>query len=150
MTYTTEQEAFAEECPTLGAEYRSAHEAAERFLAHWREEHAQKLADDIMKPVMDIMQERVWDAFRDWLLSDTELNAANEMQRMVEDSVRALIGGKEWAGVKYIRPGAYRGDEVRATLAKLHADEIKDGRIADLEAEVDRLKEQLRVSRGLY
>lgn len=142
--FTEEMHKFAEDAPTLGAEYKAADEAAERFLAHWKEEHAERLAEEIMKPVLDAVKDRVWDAFRDWLLIDAQYNAANVMDRMVEDSVRALIGGRQWANVKYIKPGAYRSDEVRATLAKMYADEIKDARIADLEAEVSRLQETLR------
>jgi hypothetical protein len=144
MTYTAEEEEFAESHPNLGAEYKAAEAATRRFLAYWEEDHAEKLANAIMKPVLDAVKEQVWSAFQDWLLSDAEYNAANEMRHMVENSVRALIGGREWANVKYIRPGAYQSEEVRATLAKLYSDEIKDARIADLEAEIDRLKKSLR------
>lgn len=103
-----------------------------------------------MKPVLDAVQEKVWDAFRDWLLSDTEMNAQTEMKRMVEDSVMALIGGEKWANRKYISPEGYRTDKVRETLAKLYSDEIKDGRIRDLEIEVERLTERLRFHENRY
>lgn len=135
---------------SLGAEYFAARNAAQRFLAHWQEEHAEKLAEEIMKPVLDTIRDKVWDAFRDWLLIDAEYNAHQTMARMVEDSVRALIGGEKWANVKYISPEGYRTEKVRETLAKLYSDEIKDGRIADLEREVERLKESLRFARGSY
>jgi hypothetical protein len=148
MTYTAEEEEFAESHPSLGAEYKAADAAARRFLAHWEEEHAEKLMAAIMNPVLNTVRDQVWSAFQDWLLCDAEYNAANEMRRMVENSVNALIGGREWASVKYIRPGAYRSEEVRATLAKLYSDEIKDARIADLEAEIERLKESLRFARS--
>lgn len=148
MTYSAEITEQANEHPQLGAEYFAAREAAERFLKHWQDEHAEKLAEEIMKPVLDIVRERVWDAFRDWLLIDAEYNAQLTMSRMVEDSVRALIGGDKWATLKYISPAGYRTEKVRETLAKLYSDEIKDGRIADLEAEVARLTEQLRYARS--
>jgi hypothetical protein len=141
--FTEADHAKAERHPTLGAEYSAADRVAERFLAHWKDEHAERLCEEIMKPVMDAVQERVWDAFRDYLLQDAELNIATCMRHMVEESVRALIGGRTWANVKYIKTGAYRSEEVRATLAKMYADEIKDGRIADLEAEVARLTKSL-------
>lgn len=148
MTYSAEITKQANEMPTLGGEYFAAREVAERFLKHWQEEHAEQLAEAIMKPVLDAVQEKVWDAFRDFLLSDTEYNAQNEMRRMVEDSVKALIGGDKWANVKYISPEGYRTEKVRETLAKLYSDEIKDGRIADLEKEVASLKESLRWARS--
>lgn len=137
----------AERHPSLGAEYFAARDAADDFLAHWKEEHAEKLAEEIMRPVLDAVQERVWDAFRDHLLSDSRYNAQGEMARMVESSVRALIGGEKWANVKYISPEGYQTAKVRETLAKLYSDEIKDGRIADLEAEVARLKQSLEWAR---
>jgi hypothetical protein len=108
MTYSPEILAEAERHPTLGAEYFAAREHVERFLKNWREEHAEELAQAIMKPVLDIVQEKVWDAFRDHLLSDSEYNAQGAMARMVEDSVKALIGGDKWANVKYISPPASR------------------------------------------
>jgi hypothetical protein len=148
VTYASEATEWANEHQQLGAEYFVAREAAKRFLEHWQEEHAQQLAEAIMKPVLDAVQEKVWDAFRDWLLNDTEHNAHLTMTRMVEDSVLALIGGDKWANVKYISPEGHRTEKVRETLAKLYSDEIKDGRIADLEKQVARLEESLRWARG--
>jgi hypothetical protein len=148
MAYSEEITKQADAHPSLGAEYFAAREAAERFLKHWQDEHAEQLAEAIMKPVLDAVKEKVWDAFRDWLLTDTEYNAQLTMSRMVEDSVKALIGGDKWANVKYISPEGYRTEKVRETLAKLYSDEIKDGRIADLEKEVESLKESLRWARG--
>lgn len=145
--YSLEVTGEAEAHPSLGAEYFAARDAADSFLTHWKEEHAEKLAEEIMKPVLDIVQERVWDAFRDHLLSDGRYNAQGEMARMVEASVRALIGGDKWANVKYVSPAGYQTEKVRETLAKLYSDEIKDGRIADLEAEVARLKQSLEWAR---
>ncbi|WP_372570396.1 hypothetical protein [Ruegeria jejuensis] len=144
MGYSQEQTEFAESSPTLGAEYKAASEVANRFLVHWQEEHAEKLAKAVMKPLMDEIQSQVWDAFRDYLFCDTEYNAAGVMRDMVENSVKALIGGEKWANRKYISPEGYRTEEVRKTLAKLYADEIKDARIADLEKEVEQLNERLR------
>lgn len=145
--YSAEVTAEANKHPQLGAEYFDAREAAERFLAHWQTEHAEELASAIVKPVLDIVQEKVWDAFRDFLLMDTEQNIQGYMRDMVERSVMALIGGEKWANVKYISPEGYRTEKVRETLAKLYSDEIKDGRIADLEKQVARLEEDLRWAR---
>lgn len=144
MAYTAEQIAEGEKHTALSPEYFAARDAAERFLKHWQEEHAEQLAEAIMKPVLDAVQEKVWGAFRDWLLSDTEMNAQNEMRQIIEDSVTALIGGEEWAYRRYISPEGYRKEKVRETLAKLYSDPIKDARIRDLEIEVERLQEKLR------
>lgn len=148
--YSPEITEQANSHPNLGAEYFAARDVAERFLKHWQDEHAEQMAEAIIKPVLDAVQDKVWDAFRDYLLSDTEMNAAGEMRRMVEDSVKALIGGEKWANVKYISLDGYRTEKVRETLAKLHSDTIKDGRIRDLEIEVERLTERLRIADGRY
>lgn len=147
MTYSAEVTKQANEMPALGGEYFEAREVAERFMAHWAEEHAEQFAEAIIKPVLDQVQDKVWDAFREFLMSDTEQNIQTEMRRMVESTVGALIGGDKWANVKYLQSPYGDGQKVRATLAKLHSDDIKDGRIADLEAEVERLKKDLEFYR---
>lgn len=144
MQYSAETTQQAEAHPTLGAEYFEARDAAEQFLEHWQEEHAAKVAEEVIKPMLDTIHERVNDAFRDFLLADAEQNLQGTMRDMVEKSVRALLGGEKWANVKYIEYPYREGQKVREALAKLHSDPIKDGRIADLEAEVARLEEQLR------
>jgi len=148
MTYSAEHTEAAEAHPGLGAEYFAARDAAEAFLSHWQEEHAEKLATEIVKPLLDTIQERVNDAFRDHLLSDAEQNLQGTMRRMVEDTVNALIGGHKWANQKYIETPYSDGQKVRETLAKLHSDPIKDGRIADLEKELARVKSDLEWHRA--
>lgn len=144
MTYSEQHTADAEAHPTLGAEYFAARDAAEQFLAHWQMEHAAKVAEEVIKPILDTIHERVNDAFREHLLSDAEQNLHGTMRRMVEDTVTALIGGHKWANQKYLETPYSDGQKIRETLAKLHSDPIKDGRIADLEKEAERLNEQLR------
>lgn len=142
--YSDEITSEAEKYPRLGAEYFAAKEATERFLAQWNESHAQIVAEEVIKPILDTIQERVNDAFRDFLLSDAEQNVQGTMRNMVESSVRALLGGEQWASQKYIEYPYSEGQKVREALAKLHSDPIKDGRIADLEKEVDRLTDSLK------
>lgn len=148
MSYSAEITEQAETHPTLGAEYFEALDVAEKFLAHWNEDHAAKLSEEIVKPLLDTIHERVHDAFRDYLLSDAEQNLQATMRCMVEDSVRALIGGEKWANAKYIETSFREGQKVRETLAKLYSDPIKDGRIADLEKEISNLKQSLEWARG--
>lgn len=147
MTYTPEQIAGAESHPVLGAEYFASRDVADKLLEHWNEEHADKLSEEIVKPLLDIIHERVNDAFRDYLLSDAEDNLHSAMRRMVEDTVGALIGGERWANAKYIETEYRDGQKVREALAKLHSDPIKDGRIADLEKEIVRLKKDVELYR---
>jgi hypothetical protein len=126
-----------------GKHYRTRDGRQVGPLAHWQQEHAERLSAEIIKPLVDTIQERVNDAFRDYLLSDAEQNLQDTMRRMVESSVRALIGGEKWANIKYIEFPYREGQKVRETLAKLYSDQIKDGRIADLEKEVEQLTKSL-------
>lgn len=93
MDYSEEITKKAEDHPSLGAEYFAAREAAERFLKHWQDEHAEQLAEAIMKPVLDAVHDKVWDSFRDFLLGDTEYNAQLVMTRMVEASRKQIPQG---------------------------------------------------------
>jgi hypothetical protein len=147
MEYTPEQTAKGNAHDALGAEYFAARDAVEAFMAHWQEEHAAKVAEEVIKPILDTIHERVNDAFRDYLLADAEQNLQGAMRDMVEKSVRALLGGEKWANVKYIEYPYREGQKVREALAKLHSDPIKDGRIADLEKEVEALKQSLEWAR---
>ena len=142
--YADDVTSSAESHPVLGAEYFEARAIAERYLAKFQEEHSKQLFDAIIKPVLDAVQESVWDSFRDHLLSDTECNVHGEMRSMVERTVIALLSGEKWASAKYIETQYSDGKKVREALAKLHSDTIKDGRIADLEAQVEDLEKRLR------
>jgi hypothetical protein len=138
----------AETHHTLGAEYFEARDKVREFLEHWNEDHAQKLSDEIVKPLLDTIHERVNDAFRDFLLADAEDNLQGTMRNMVESTVNALIGGKRWANSKYIENPYGDGEAIRETLAKLHSDPIKDGRIADLEKQLARTQKDLEFYRS--
>lgn len=148
MQYSQEVTEDAEKHPTLGAEYFEARNVMQRFMQNWTDEHAKEMCDAILKPVLDTIRDKVWDAFRDSLLSDTEYNAAGAMRDMVKKSVEALIGGQKWANVKYIQGPYSDGQKVRETLAKLYSDEIKDGRIADLEKKVEQLTKDINFYRN--
>ena len=148
--YSAEVTDEANKHPTLGAEYFDAREAAERFLAHWQTEHAEELATAIMKPVLDIVQEKVWDAFRDFLLMDTEQNIQGYMRDMVERTVRALLTGEQWALKQYPMAQYHDGEKIREAVAKHGGEPLLMARIADLEKEVARLTESLRYARREY
>jgi hypothetical protein len=62
---------------------------------------------------------------------------------MVDDTVRALLGGNEWALKRYALGARHDHGAIRAAVAKHIPAELQDARIADLEAEVDRLRKDL-------
>ncbi len=141
--YSEDVHAEAESHPTLGGEYFEARNIAREFMAHWTEEHAAQLAEAIVKPAVDAIYEKALDAFQDWLLINAEDNLQGAMRGMVEQTVNALLGGRKWANVKYLESPYEDGQKIRAALAKLHPDQIKDARIADLEAQVEKLRKDI-------
>jgi hypothetical protein len=142
-TFTDADILFAESHPVLGPEYSAARSFMEKFMVGWEDEHLKPLADAIAKEVADKIRDRVWDDFRDHLLSDTEQNAAGAMRGMVHDTVKALLGGKRWALDRYPMAERYDADEIRAAIAKHIPDEIAAARIADLEAELKKARDDL-------
>ena len=148
--FTAEDFAQADGYPTLGPEYFAARRVMERFMAGWQEEHLKPLADAICKEVTDRIREKVWDDFRDYLLTDTEYNAQGVIRDMVHGSVKALLTGEEWALRRYPLAAEYDAAEVRAAICQHVGDEVAALRIAALEAEVKRLEERLAYRSGAY
>jgi hypothetical protein len=94
------------------------------------------MADEIVKVVTDKIREKVWDDFRDYLVMDTEQNAAGAIRGMVTDTVKALLSGDRWALERYPLAASYDADKIRAAIAAHIPDEIAKARIADLEKQV--------------
>ncbi len=92
--YTEEEHQVGEDHPILGAEYQATRNAVDGFLKHWTEEHVARISEEAIKPLVDQLKREVSEALEDYLLADVECNAAGTMCRMVECSVRALIGGR--------------------------------------------------------
>ena len=140
----------AEQHPTLGPEYFAARRVMDRFMSSWTEEHLEPLAEEITKAVTEKIRDKVWDDFRDYLLIDTELNAQSEIRSMVSGTVEALMSGKEWAMRRYPLAEGYDSHGIREAVAKHVGDKVAAARIADLEAEVKRLKDNLSYRSGGY
>jgi len=143
MIFTDDDMKEAESHPILGPEYFASRRFMERFMAGWENEHLQPLADTITSTVSEMIREKVWDDFRDWLLIDTETNAHGAMRDMVRRSVQALLSGEEWALKLYPLASDYQTEKVRAEIAKLIPDEIAKARIADLEKELADMRQRL-------
>lgn len=134
LTFTDEDIAIG---PVLGPEYRASQRFAEGVMADFEEEHLQP----IIKMVVDQVQDKLWDVARDWLLQDTETNVQGAVRDMVNQTVDALLTGKEWAMQRYPYADYSRGEEIRKAVAKHGGDELLMRRIADLEAEIAKQKE---------
>jgi len=141
--FTAEDIEFGEQHPVLGPEYSAARAFMERFAESFRDEHFKPLADEIAKEIGDRIRERVWEDFRDYLLMDTEQNAAGAIRGMVNDTVKALLSGDRWAMERYPLAARYDAEKVRVAIASHIPDEIAKARIADLEKQVADLQQRL-------
>lgn len=137
LTFTDDDIAVG---PVLGPEYRASLRWSEAVTAALDPEHIKPIID---KAATDL-QAVIWDATVDHLLYDTNHNAAGAVRHMVEQTVQALLTGKEWAMQRYPYADYSKGEEIRAVVAKHGGDELLMRRIADLEAELVKKEETIQ------
>lgn len=129
--------------PILGPEYCASNRLAEAMLEKFDTEHLKPLVDK----AADEFREKLWDDVRDWLLADTEQNVSGAVRHMVEQTVQALLTGRQWAMDRYPYADYSRGDDVRAAVCKHGGDTLMSRRVADLEAELAKRDETIRFLR---
>jgi hypothetical protein len=130
--------------PTIEPEWTHGHEKAAQVLKQFEAEHFKP----ILKTLSDAMTEHLWDIFRNYLLSDTESNLECYMRQRIERSVQALLGCEQWVVEKYVMDKYDSGKQIRKTLAALIPRELQEARIADLEAELANVQEELQRERS--
>lgn len=135
----TETDTSHQYTASLGPEYFASNRLAEAMIAKFDAEHLKPLVDK----VADEFRDKLWSDVTDWLLSDTEQNVAGGVRYMVEQTVQALLSGKEWAMQRYPYADYSKGEEIRAAVAKHGGDTLLARRVADLEAENVRLSETI-------
>ena len=136
----------AEQWETLGPGYYAARRVAETVMRGSDTEPfaamAEKCRDEIYRAVYDTIETH--------MLADLEINIQGHISRMVDDTVQALLTGQPWAMERYPYHAYSRGEEVRAAVAKHGGETLLMKRIADLEKEIERLRESLKYARGSY
>ena len=143
LTFTADDIAIS---PILGPEYRASQRFAEGIMRDFRNEDL----EPFIKSFVDQVQDKLWDTCRDWLLDDTETNVAGAVRDMVEQTVNALLTGKEWAMSRYPYADYSKGEEIRAAVAKHGGDKLLMDRIADLEATIAKRDEIIEFLRRQY
>lgn len=144
MSEITEQDwDFAEAHKALGPAYSFASRVCQKHLEAFEAEHMKPLVDELCKKIT----ERVWESVQDHLWSDTEMNLQGEMRHAVDGIIEGILGGKPWVLQQYCLGEKYNCGEIRKTLVSYIPKELQDARIADLESELARLKEQLEWAR---
>ena len=126
--------------PTLGPAYFASRKTVEKFMEGFDVAMFKPLIDELVSKIQDELNT----AFFERLLSDTEHNLHGAMWRHADSMVKHVLAGDKWAIEKYALGDRYGCEAVRASLAKAIPAELQDARIADLEAELKRLKEEVR------
>lgn len=142
MTEHTDQE-LCQSFPTIEPEWTHGREKAQQVLAQFEAEHFKP----ILKTLSDAMTEHLWDLLRDHLLNDTESNLEGHMRYRIERSVQALLGAERWVVDKYVMNKYDEGRTIRKTLAALIPEPLQIARIADLEKELEKVRDDLKKER---
>lgn len=136
----------AEGYETLGPNYFAAREVAEKFMEKFEADQFKPF----IKKVADELYSQMQTSLERYLLGDVESNIQGTIWRQIDDSVKAILSGEKWAINKYLLAERYGCDKIRAAVAKVVPKELQDARVADLEAEVERLKDQVRSYQSRY
>lgn len=130
----------------LSPAYFSSREIVSQFMKSFSDENFAPLATEFSK----LFYEKLNEDIQAWLLADTESNLHGWMYRQVDDCVKALLSGEKWALERYALSERYDGGvKIRAAVAQHIPSEIMDARIADLEAENEQLRNDLKWYREL-
>lgn len=124
----------------LGPHYFSARRFADDLTNQFTESHFKPLLDEFAKAFND----KLWTTVEDSLIADTSSNVQSHIWRTVDQIVQGILSGERWVVDRYALGERYDCEKARATIAKHVPKELQDARIADLESELTRLKEQLR------
>lgn len=131
------------ENPVLGPHYFAARAAVGKFLDGFNAD----AFEPIVKKAADDFYEKLLGAVQNYMMFDAQDNLQSEIWRGVDDSVKALLSGEDWALVRYALTDRYDGAKIRAAIAKLIPEELQMMRIAELEAENKRLQEHVEALR---
>lgn len=127
------------EMPELGAHYFSARRFADGLLKN--------VEPDVMKPVIDKIAEQlieaVWDATKNWLLTDTEANVQGHIWEMVDRIVSAILGGEEWAVKTFALGNRYNTAKIREALVRQFPDELRTVLVAERDKQIAELKKEI-------
>lgn len=128
----------------LGPEYFAARRVSEAVMAKFEAEHLKPLVEK----VADEFRDKLWDDLKDYIVGDTEMNVQSHICQMVEGTIRGLLTGEEWAMRRYPFCDYRDGEKIRKAIAEHSGDEVAKARIADLEKELKRLRENLEWHRS--
>jgi len=143
---TDDDWAQSESYNTLGPAYFAARRVCDEATKSFTDE----MMEPLVKDAADAFTEKLWDHIRDYLWDDTRENLQSKMWHMVDDIVKAILGGNEWAIKRYVLGERYDCENVRKQLAALIPEQLQSKTIKDLQAEVERLRKDNEWLRERY
>lgn len=126
--------------PVLGPAYFDARAVAQRIMEKFQAEQF----EPFVKSFADQFYAKLSDTVQWHLMNDVEINVQGDIWRAVDASVKALLEGEAWALERYVLGERYDHAKIREAVAKHIPVELQDKRIADLQADNDRLRGLLR------
>lgn len=124
----------AKQYPTLGPTYFSAKDFCDNIEVHGK-------FDGLARDFVEMVYDQLLPKFEYHLMDDARTNIAAFVRREVDECVKSIILGEEWAINRYALTDRYESSKVRAAIAAHVPEQLLTARINDLEAEVKRLKE---------
>jgi hypothetical protein len=140
---TEEDVAKAKDFASLGAPYF----AAQRIVGAALDGLPDNVLQPIVKKFTDAAYEAIQEAVEASIWSDAEHNLQGKFWSGIDEVIDALITGQPWALERYglcAERYTSRAEDIRKAIAAHIPREIMDARIADLEAEVAKLKETIQ------
>lgn len=141
--FTAEDMASAAHYETLGPAYFAARRMAEALMQGAESEPLKAVA----KKVTDDVRDAVYEYVETFLLGDLESNIQHHIQRLVDNTVQALLTGEPWALNQYALAKRFDGEQVRAAVAKHAGESLLTLRVEELEKELERVREALKWER---
>jgi len=136
----------AERTQTLGPHYHAADRVCKEAMQGFTEEMMKPLVAD----AVEAFQDKLWDHMRDFLWSDTEMNLQTKMWHMVDDIVKAILGGNEWAIKRYVLGERYECQDIRKAIAAEIPEQLQAAEVKDLRARVEQLEKDNQWLRERY
>lgn len=131
---------------SLGPAYVRSRNIVDGFIASFESE----MFKPMCKKWADEFYTEIVQRIDDYVLSDLESNLQLSMYHQVDATVEALLSGEPWALVRYVTgKTAHNGAVIRAAIARQIPREVQDIRIADLELQLETLKQEVAFLRRL-
>ena len=125
---------------TLGPAWFAARRASEHLMAGEDTKPFKEMVDKVAKQ----LSVELYEYAENYIKGDLEHNLQIYISDMVNDTVHALLTGQQWALDRYPLSKYHDGESIRKAIAAYCGESVLALRVKELEAENERLREDLR------